>query len=52
MNTVTPNANSTAEIVGVDFSWGLDGYNFPYSTSDLARTDFSTASSEGQNDGR
>jgi hypothetical protein len=52
METVLSNANSAAEIVGLDFGWGLDSYNFPYSTSDLTRTDFSKASIEGQNDSR
>jgi hypothetical protein len=52
METVLSNANSTAENVGVDFGWGLDSYNFPYSTSDLTRTGFLKAFIEGQNDSR
>jgi hypothetical protein len=52
METVLSNANSTAEIVGMDFGWGLDSYNFPYSTSDPTRTDFLKAFNEGQNDSK
>jgi hypothetical protein len=52
METVLSNTNSTAENVGVDFGWGLGSYNFPYSTSDLTRTDFLKAFIEGQNDSR
>ena len=52
MDTVLPNANSTTEILGMDFDWNLDSYDFTYDTSDLARTDFMTAYSVGHEDGR
>jgi hypothetical protein len=52
MDTVLPNANSTTEILGMDFGWDLDSYDFPYGTSDLARTYFLTAYSAGHGNGR